>query len=219
MKKRMSKKIRRKSKETKLTFFYEVLVLIVSLLHGTLFFVLAEQAIDLINNFSFWGLSKVVFFFILFLRIFQTHILAAIKYSEKWLFKSMDFILVFLTALFEYILFSSHRILDCGQTWYLLLILIFCIFGISSYGITYLRVRNSYSGNAKRNELRIQIINIICIFIIGILYLLCYFKLMTGILKLTYVNFISAIILLINMYFSLQLSKEELRKFLHIENK
>lgn len=219
MKKRMSKKIRRKSKETKLTFFYEVLVLIVSLLHGTLFFVLAEQAIDLINNFSFWGLSKVVFFFILFLRIFQTHILAAIKYSEKWLFKSMDFILVFLTALFEYILFSSHRILDCGQTWYLLLILIFCIFGISGYGITYLRVRNSYSGNAKRNELRIQIINIICIFIIGILYLLCYFKLMTGILKLTYVNFISAIILLINMYFSLQLSKEELRKFLHIENK
>ena len=215
----MSKKIRRKSKETKLTFFYEVLVLIVSLLHGTLFFVLAEQAIDLINNFSFWGLSKVVFFFILFLRIFQTHILAAIKYSEKWLFKSMDFILVFLTALFEYILFSSHRILDCGQTWYLLLILIFCIFGISGYGITYLRVRNSYSGNAKRNELRIQIINIICIFIIGILYLLCYFKLMTGILKLTYVNFISAIILLINMYFSLQLSKEELRKFLHIENK
>ena len=165
MKKRMSKKIRRKSKETKLTFFYEVLVLIVSLLHGTLFFVLAEQAIDLINNFSFWGLSKVVFFFILFLRIFQTHILAAIKYSEKWLFKSMDFILVFLTALFEYILFSSHRILDCGQTWYLLLILIFCIFGISGYGITYLRVRNSYSGNAKRNELRIQIINIICIFI------------------------------------------------------
>ena len=76
--------------QKQLSFFYEILVLIVSLLHGTLFFSLAEKTIDLINSFTLIGLSYLTFFFAIFLRIFQTHILAAIKYTEKWDFKPLD---------------------------------------------------------------------------------------------------------------------------------
>lgn len=204
------------TKQQQLNFFCEVLILIVSMLHGTLFFVLAEKVIELVNQFSITNLSYLIFFFSLFFRIFQTHLLAAIKYTEKWTFKPMDFVLVFFTALFEYILFSYERILANSSQWYFYLIFAFCIFGIIGYFITYIRTRNSYENNKKSLELHIQVINMTCIFIIGMLHLVCYLKLYSVIFNLVFINFISAIIFLINIYFSLLLSKEQLKSFLYI---
>lgn len=207
---------RQHSKQQRLNFFYEVLILIVSLLHGTLFFVLAEKVIDLINQFTMIDLSYLIFFFSLFFRIFQTHLLAAVKYTEKWTFKPMDFVLVFFTALFEYILFSYERISASSKQWYFYLIFAFCFFGIIGYFTTYIRTRNSYKRDKKNLELRIQIINMICIFVIGALHLVCYLKLYPSIFNSIFINFISAIILLLNIYLSLLLSKEQLKNFLYI---
>lgn len=204
------------TKQQRLNFFYEVLILIVSLLHGTLFFLLAEKVIDLINRFSILNLSYIIFFFSLFFRIFQTHLLAAVKYTEKWTFKPMDFVLVFFTALFEYILFSYEQILANSKQWYFYLILSFCFFGIIGYFTTYMRTRNSYEKDKKNLELRIQTINMICIFVIGVLHLICYLKLYSTVFNPVFVNFVSAIVLLLNIYFSLLLSKEQLRNFLYI---
>ena len=199
--------------QKQLSFFYEILVLIVSLLHGTLFFSLAEKTIDLINSFTLIGLSYLTFFFAIFLRIFQTHILAAIKYTEKWDFKPLDFILVFSTALFEYVLVSNDRIQSHSNRWYFLLIISFCLFGIIGYSITYRRTRNAYTGKTLVNELRIQGINIICILIVGLLHASYFFGLCAN---MAYINFISAFMLIINTFFSLFLSKNELEFFFHI---
>lgn len=50
-----------KSYQDTFPVFRDVLVLIVSLLHGSLFFVLGDKTIDLINNFSFLKLSFLLF--------------------------------------------------------------------------------------------------------------------------------------------------------------
>ncbi len=213
-----AKKIVAKSKkeQSRLSFFYEVLVLIVSLLHGTLFFSLADRTIDLINHFSLLNLSYLLFFFSLFFRIFQTHLLAAVKYTEKWTFKPMDFLLVFFTALFEYILFSKEEIVYDPHKWYFPLIFVFWLFGALGYLTTYIRTRKSYQGKNRTLELRLQIINILCISIIGALHLLCYFEFAPIIFNIIHINLTSFVVFIINIYFSLSFSKEELKNVLHI---
>lgn len=200
-----------------LSFFYDILVLIVSLLHGTLFFVLADRVIELINNFSILELSFLLFFYSLFLRIFQTHILAAVKYTEKWVFRPMDFIMVFSTALFEYLLIKNEQIKNSKEEWYYYTIFAFCLFGVIGYYITYRRTCKNYNGIEKSSEMHIQIINIVCILIVGILNSFNYFQLFTQCITVSFVNFFSAGVLLINIYLSLRLSKNQIKDLIKIK--
>lgn len=200
-----------------LSFFYDILVLIVSLLHGTLFFVLADRMIELINNFSVLDLSFLLFFYSLFLRIFQTHILAAVKYTEKWVFRPMDFIMVFSTALFEYLLINNEQIRNSKEEWYYYTIFAFCLFGIIGYFITYRRTCKNYNGIEKSLEMYIQIINIVCILIVGILNSFNYFHLFTQCITVSFVNFFSAGVLVINIYLSLRLSKNQIKDLIKIK--
>lgn len=201
----------------KLDFFHEILVLIVSLLHGTLFFILADKLLELINNFSIFRLSVLAFHYSLFLRIFQTHLLAAIKYTKKWVFKPMDFIMVFITALFEYILFYNEKIKSNREDWYYYSIFAFCLFGVIGYYITYQRTRKNYNGDGKRTELRIQFTNIFCILLVNILNLIGYFHIYTNENIVAIMNFSSFFIIMINIYISLNLSKSQLKEMLKME--
>lgn len=200
-----------------LSFFYDVLVLIVSLLHGTLFFLLADKVIDLINNFTVLGLSFLLFYFSLFLRIFQTHILAAVKYTEKWVFRPMDFIMVFFTALFEYLLINNERIRNSREEWYYYTIFAFCLFGVIGYFITYRRTCKHYDGIEKSAELHIQIINIVCILIVGILNFFNYFHIFSQCITVSCVNFFSSGVLVLNIYLSLRLSKNQIKDLIKIK--
>ncbi len=208
---REEKVILQKVEGNTLSFFYDVLVLIVSLLHGTLFFLLADRVIELINNFTVLKLSFLMFFFSLFLRIFQTHILAAVKYTEKWVFRPMDFIMVFFTALFEYLLINNERISNNGEEWYYYTIFAFCLFGVIGYFITYRRTYNHYDGIEKSTELHIQIINFVCILIVGILNLFNYFHIFSQCITVSFVNFFSSGVLVFNIYLSLRLSKNQIK--------
>lgn len=199
------------------SFFYDVLILIVSLLHGTLFFILADRLIDLINNFTVLELSFLMFFFALFLRIFQTHILAAVKYTEKWVFRPMDFIMVFATALFEFLLINNEQIRNSREEWYYYTIFVFCLFGVIGYFITYRRTYNNYNGVEKSAELHIQIINIVCILIVGILNSFNYFHIFSQCITVPFVNFFSSGVLVLNIYLSLRLSKNQIRSLIKIK--
>lgn len=201
----------------KLDFFHEVLVLIVSLLHGTLFFILADKLIELINNFSILKLSFLLFHYSLFLRIFQTHLLAAIKYTKKWVFKPMDFIMVFITALFEYLLFFNERIKFNREEWYYYSIFVFCLFGVFGYYITYRRTFRNYDSNEKTTELRIQLTNIFFILLIDVLNLIGYFHIFTQQSVVAVMNFSSFFAIIINIYISLYLSRGQLKNLLKTE--
>ncbi|MCM1233189.1 MAG: hypothetical protein NC489_23980 [Ruminococcus flavefaciens] len=200
-----------------LSFFYDVIVLMVSLLHGTLFFLLADRMIELINNFTVLELSFLVFFFSLFLRIFQTHILAAVKYTEKWVFRPMDFVMVFFTAFFEYLLINNKRITNRREEWYYYVIFAFCLFGVIGYIITYRRTYKQYNGIEKSAELHIQIINIVCIIVVGILNLFNYFHIFPKYITVPFVNFFPSGVLLFNIYLSLRLSKEQIKDLIKIK--
>ena len=203
--------------DKKMDFFHEILILIVSLLHGSLFFILADQLIDLINSFSFLELSSLIFCFALFFRIFQTHLLAAIKYTEKWSLKPLDFVMVFITALFEYLLFSSEDIQSNGKDVYYHIIFIFCIFGIIGYFVTYKRTYKNYKKSGKKNELKIQAINIFCILFIGLLSIIGYVIYPIYPIITTVMNLFSAFMLFININLSIRLSKKQLNDILKID--
>ncbi len=201
-------------KDKSRSFFYDILILIVYLLHGTLFFVLAEKVVELINYFSVIKLSYLLFFFAIFLRIFQTHILAAVKYTEKWLFRPMDFIMVFLTALFEYILFNNDEILGASSEWHFYTVFAFCSFGIVGYFVTYRRTYKDYEGVDRKSERLIQLINILCIFAVGVLKLLSYLYIFPEYINILLPNFLSAGILVLNIYLSLRLSGRQINKII-----
>ncbi|MDR0813441.1 MAG: hypothetical protein LBO63_05495 [Oscillospiraceae bacterium] len=202
------------AEENKVDFSYEVIILIVSLLHGNLFFLLADKLINLLNKFSFSSLSYLIFFTSVFIRVFQTHILAAIKSSGKWIFKPTDFIYVFFTALFEYLLFSSDKITKIGVNLYFYLIFAYCVFGIFGYLLTYLRSRKSCDAKYLDTEATTQTINIMVVFIVGVLHLGYYFSAFASYVSIDCISYISSFLLLLNVYTSLKLSETQLKQTL-----
>lgn len=193
-----------KSYQDTFPVFREVLVLIVSLLHGSLFFVLGDKTIDLINNFSFLKLSFLLFYFSVFFRIFQTHILAAFKYADIWKINPLDFIPVFLSSLFEYLLFMHEHLEIKGYDVYNSLIFIFCGFGLIGYLFTFLKTFSGFSTEVIVQENKIQTINLICIILIALVHFGNYYL---GYPNVFLRNIFSTIILYINIFLSISLSK------------
>lgn len=199
-----------------LTFFHETLILIVSLLHGNLFFILGEKLVEMINDFSFSKASQLLFMFCVFFRIFQTHLLAAIKYTNKWVFKPLDFVLVFGTSLFEYLLFSNDTIHNNQSNWYYGLLFFFCIFGIIGYALSYFRTKRSFPAHERRKELLLQSANIICVLLVGVINAVCYFFFQRSNTFLVISNLSSSLILIFNVFLSLSLSKDQLRNVIKV---
>lgn len=153
------------------TVFKDAIILMVSLLHGNLFFIIAGNTIELINHFSCYGLSLLLFDYAIFLRVFQTHILAAIKYDKKWKIQPLDYIWLFCTALFEYILFNSKLIDGWNDTIRNYVIIGFCFIGAIGYFLSYNRTKDQYKEAGRKSELIIQSTNIMVLVIVGGLHI------------------------------------------------
>ena len=184
--------------------FKELFILIISILHGQIFFLISEKATNLMGNFSIKELSLVILFYSMFFRVFQTHILAALRYQLKWNVKVFEFILVFLTALFEVFLVRSSM-LKSAYPFHILLI-IFSLFGIFGYFLSYKQYSKVNNKYLLAFEKKLQTINILILLFILLLsvssMLLQNFYFSIG------VNFLTGILLLINIYFSLSISKK-----------
>lgn len=185
--------------------FKSIFLLIISLLHGTLFFFLCEKTINLVQDYSKIELSILCLQIAMYFRIIQTHLLAAIKYSENWSIKSFDFLLVFLTAFFEYILIHIDTLGGEITISTSVAILIFSLYGVFGYFISLQRVKQRISNRSiKKVEMKIQGINIFVLLVVSVLYtvvILCADNFFT------LANFITAMLLFVNIYTSMHYSK------------
>ncbi len=205
-KKANQKKNKGKAKAKDYFAFREILFLLVSLIQGSLFFILAEQTVSLINSFSLECFSNLIFFYVILFRILQTHLLAAIKYDNKWDVNPFDFILVFITAILEYILFSYEQIQVSNMDVYYITLLVFCVFGAIGYLITYMRTCKNTKNYAKTERI-VHMNNILSLVIIAIIYGVFYCN---GIINPTSIiirNIIATTILGRNIYISIKLSR------------
>jgi hypothetical protein len=187
--------------------FRAIFLLIVSLLHGTLFFILGERLIDLLNDYSLEHLSLQVLFFSLFFRILQTHLLAALKYDSAWQIKPYDFVFIFFTALMEYLAFM-HESVAPSRDWFLRTVLvIFATFGVVGYSLTYASTRNAIADlNDRRRERIVQGTNITVVALMGAL---CLVDLLWRPFPAFFVivNFVVSAALWLNLWISIRLSK------------
>jgi len=90
--------------------FKNLFLLLVSLLHGNIFIALVEHSLVLSDKERtgvFWTTG--FFNLSIFFRIIQSQIAAATKYAQQWRVGAFDFVVVFLTAMFEYALFTYDR--------------------------------------------------------------------------------------------------------------
>ena len=182
--------------------FKDAIILMVSLLHGSLFFTIAGNTIELINAFSYYKLSILLFDYTIFLRVFQTHILAAIKYDRKWDIRPLDYVWLFCTALFEYILFNSKDINGWNDTIRNYVIIGFCIVGIVGYALSYFRTKDQYHEYDRAAEQIIQSTNIMVLAVVGGLHII------KAVIKYedSIPNYLCAAWIMINIYKSMQSS-------------
>ncbi len=187
--------------------FRAIFLLIVSLLHGTLFFILGERLVELFKAYSLEHLSLLVLFFSLFFRILQTHLLAALKYDTAWRIKPYDFVFVFFTALVEYLVFM-HESIAPSRDWFLRSVLvIFATFGVVGYSLTYASTRTSIADpDDRRRERIVQGTNITVVALMGAL---CLVDLLWRPFPefFVIVNFVVSAVLWLNVWISIRLSK------------
>ena len=186
--------------------FKTIFLLLVSLLHGSLFIFLCERTLRAIETFSWQQLSVELLFYAIFFRMLQTQILAALKYGGVWRVRPFDFILVFVTVLFEYIVFMHDSIQGVG-TWFLRTVLIgFALFGIAGYIITYASIRKKLSPENLKRERIVQTVNVSVVLLIGALFV---YDLNWQPFREFFMiaNLAVALLLWINIYISIRLSK------------
>jgi len=123
----------------------------------------------------------------------------------NWVIESFDFLLIFLTAFFEYILIHISELSGDLLTSTPIAILIFAIYGIIGYIISLQRVMQRISDKTiKIVEIKIQGINIFVLLVIATMYI----AVMLGRHGFFVpANFITAILLFINIYTSMHYSQ------------
>lgn len=183
--------------------FKTLYLLILSLLHGNIFFALTESmliASEKGTDAAYWSL--VVFNYVIFFRILQSQLMAALKYDSRWTLGVFDYLVVFLTCLFEYVLFTRVRFSWGGDDFFLRLILGFAAFGAFGYLLTYLRTRRRLPKRIRRVELVLQSTNILVLVVVGGLAL----SRILGWSRLTLpvFHYASALLLLFNVYVSMK---------------
>ena len=150
--------------EQGLSYYKSLFLLIISLLHGTLFFTVLER----LTITAPWELG---------LGDILTHLLYVVVYlysARLWQFSLSDLILVFGAVSFEYLLFNSRKVYWIGSDGELILILVFAIFASVSYLMSYLRVCSGLNTKIKRSEMRIQISNVVAMVLVGTIALTLY---------------------------------------------
>lgn len=185
--------------------FRTLFLLLVSLLHGNLFIALTERTLVISEQGLTLALATtIVLNYAVFFRVLQSQLAAAMKYDAAWRVNPFDYLLVFITAIFEYTLFTHDRFSWASEEIRLWLIVGFAIFGAISYALTYLRTRRSLTGDERRDERTIQLLNIVFMVasaIVGTLALLC-----VNSHFLPYVNLFLSLLLVLNIYTSLTLT-------------
>lgn len=171
--------------EQGLSYYKSLFLLIISLLHGTLFFsVLERLTITAPWELGLGDILTHLLYAVVYLRVFQSQVSAAIKYDRVWQFSLSDLILVFGAVSFEYLLFNSRKVYWIGSDGELILILVFAIFASVSYLMSYLRVRSGLNTKIMRSEMRIQISNIVAMVLVGTIALTLYTLPLEGLYKL-----------------------------------
>ena len=141
--------------------FRGLFFLLVSLLHGSLFFSLVDNLLTR-GEFTqplFWTtafLNLSVFF-----RVLQSQLAAALKYDRYWKLKPFDFASVFLAVLLEYLLFCHDKYPWGRGQFRPTLLTIFCMFGVLSYIGSLSRVKKQLSTEDLSAEMKIQILNVV----------------------------------------------------------
>lgn len=190
--------------------FKDLFILLISILHGELFFLITNYSLDILENFNLIKLSKIILFYSVFFRIFQTQLLAALKYDRVWKVKIYDFIIVFITVLFEFLFFSVFYKETYPFIKGYILMIIFALFGIFGYVHTFFMYKRGTTKLSK-SEKKIQTINI-CILII-VLMLSAWVILYPSLIMIMIFNYIISILLLLNIGFSLTISDEKIFYF------
>lgn len=169
--------------------FKEVYLFILSIVHGGLFFIFLEHLNKILyRGVNHKNIALVLFLFVLFLRIFQSQLLAALKY-QSWKLYFIDLFVVFTTATLEHqiILFSSNNEVSD----FIFLVRTMAILGILGYLYTYIKVKKHSSGR----EGTLHSINILVLLAI---LLLSFIK--AGDMYIFY--YLSTILLAVNMHTS-----------------
>lgn len=141
--------------------YKSLFLMLLSLLHGVLFFKVADQLVELDYRVDFVeSIAWILLCLVVFFRIFQSQVVAALKYDGQWRLKALDFVAVFVVILVEYLLFSSAIIAWLPLRGELLLLSLLSALGVAGYLVTFLRIRSDLNGPRVRRERRIQAINI-----------------------------------------------------------
>lgn len=179
--------------------FKEIYLLILSLLQGSLFFVLMDSINIFEKNIDVYTISFNILACIIFFRIFQSQMLAALKYDEKWNFKALDFIVVFIFAMFEYYLFDFiDRTTNLRKVY--LFIIVFALMGAAGYWYTLKSLKKKHQPKEKALQtLNITIALMIAFFaVVGYLIDCCILHII--------INIIIILILMLNIYKSFSMS-------------
>lgn len=191
--------------------FQNVFLLLLSLLHGTVFFALTEQVMRQVDDSDPWPFwSTTLLNYIIFFRVIQSQLAAATKYGDTWRLGTFDYVAVFLAALFEYVLFTHHSHPWSSEDFRLWMIFGFAVFGVASYGLTYLRTHADLPESVLHDERIIQTLNIG--FMIG-----CGLTALAGLTwpsqtSSVVINVLVSIILLVNIFASMRLTLKIAKK-------
>lgn len=169
--------------------FKEVYLFILSIVHGGLFFILLEHLNKILyKGVNHKNIALTLFLFTLFLRIFQSQLLAALKY-RSWRLYFIDLFVVFTIATLEHqiILFSSNN--DVSN--FVFLVRAMAVLGILGYLYTYIKIKKYSSG-------REGILHSINIFVILFILLLSFIN--AEDMHIFY--YLSTILLVVNMHTS-----------------
>lgn len=185
--------------------FRSLFLLIVSLLHGNIFIALTERVTSQVEPSSGWMFwTTTVFYYVLFFRIIQSQLAAAMKYDSAWRVSPFDYLVVFLTAIFEYVLFTHDRFQWASDLFRLRLLLGFSLFGAASYVFTYLRTRDEVGTLERVSERHIQSLN--AGFMLASGALVCAAMVRPDLLGMVALNLALTTLLLCNIYVSMSLT-------------
>jgi len=150
--------------------FENVLLLLISILHGALFLIVCENGLAVIKNFSHLQLSILFLQFAVFFRVLQTYVLAAFSYGSMWEIDPFDIFIVFITVAFEYALFKVDTYTEKQIKAISLLVVFFSASGALTYYNAYRKVTKTCDKKLVKKERIIQLINITTLIVIFILY-------------------------------------------------
>ena len=186
--------------------FKTIFLLLVSLLHGNLFFALAAKSIPSVHELDAYGMSLVVLSYTVYFRVLQSHVVAALKYDARWRLRPFDFVLVFITVVFEFALFTREDVPWLTNNNLRVMLICFAIFGAVGYAVTYLRTRAGMKAAGYKNEWKLQTVNVAVLLAMAVLYL-ADLKWISNLDIEVAINYVVSGCLWANVYLSIRWSK------------